>query len=112
MQDLLEYIVKNLVSKPDAVKVEQTNDNGVVNLELTVDPEDMGLIIGKGGQTIHALRKLLTVRAISENVRVNLHLNEPAGGESKVENLESSEELTPESEKTPLEELPQESKDS
>ena len=37
----------------------------------------MGLVIGKGGQTIHAIRKILTVRAIAENVRVNLQLNEP-----------------------------------
>ncbi len=79
MKDLLEYIVKNLVTNPDAVVVDEQKDSGNVNLTLTVDPKDMGLIIGKGGQTIHALRKLLTVRAIAENVRVNLQLNEPPG---------------------------------
>lgn len=78
MNDLLEYIVKNLVSKPEAVKIDAQNDNGNVNLTLTVDPSDMGLVIGKGGQTIHAIRKLLTVRAIAENVRVNLQLAEPS----------------------------------
>lgn len=77
MKDLLEYIVKNIVSKPDAVVIEDQSSDGNVNLTLTVDPEDMGLIIGKGGQTIHAIRKLLTVRAIAENVRVNLQLNDP-----------------------------------
>lgn len=77
MKDLLEYIVKNLVSKPDATIIDETAQNGEVNLNLTVDPSDMGLIIGKGGQTIRAIRKLLTVRAIAENVRVNLQLNEP-----------------------------------
>src|SRR5688572_24792611 len=95
MQDLLEYIVKNLVSEPDAVLVEQTNDNGIINLELTVDPKDMGMIIGKGGQTIHALRKILTIRAITENVRVNLHLNEPAGGVAGIPNPESDEKQQP-----------------
>lgn len=118
MKDLLEYIVKNLVSEPDAVVVEQTSDNGVINLELTVDPKDMGLIIGKGGQTIHALRKLLTIRAISENVRVNLHLNEPAGGESRVESpaegearhgrSESSEETEKTGEEPEVEPTPKE----
>lgn len=77
MKDLLEYIITNLVSKPEAIKIEQEEKNGEVNLNLTVDPSDMGLIIGKGGQTIRAIRKLLTVRAIAENVRVNLQLNEP-----------------------------------
>lgn len=85
MKDLLEYIVKNLVSNPDAVLVDETNDDGMVDLELTVDPSDMGLVIGKGGQTIHAIRKLLTVRAITENVRVNLHLTEPEGSSLKDE---------------------------
>lgn len=95
MKELLEFIVKNLVTKPEAVSVEEQSEEGNVNLLLTVDPTDMGLIIGKSGQTIRAIRKLLTVRAIAENVRINLQLAEPAG-ESKAENpsekSESSEE--------------------
>lgn len=78
MKELLEYIVKNLVTKPDAVTIDEQTDEGNINLNLTVDPSDMGIIIGKSGQTIRAIRKLLTVRAIAENVRVNLQLNEPA----------------------------------
>jgi uncharacterized protein len=81
MKELLEYIVKNLVSNPEAVVVEEENQEGNVNLYLTVDSKDMGIVIGKGGQTIHSLRKILTVRAISENVRVNLQLTEPEGGQ-------------------------------
>ena len=77
MKDLLNFIVTNLVTKPEAVSVEEQKDNGNINLNLTVDPTDMGLIIGKNGQTIRAIRKLLTVRAIAENVRVNLQLTEP-----------------------------------
>lgn len=76
MKDLLEYIVKNIVSNPDAVSIDEQRDGGNVNLSLTVAPEDMGMVIGKGGQTIHAIRKLLTVRAIAENIRVNLQLEE------------------------------------
>lgn len=78
MKELLEYIVKNLVSKPETIKIDEQKTNGDVTLNLTVDPSDMGLIIGKGGGTIRAIRKLLTVRAIAENVRVNLQLAEPA----------------------------------
>lgn len=81
MKDLVDYIVKNIVTEPSAVIVEETNDNGEVNLLLTVSPVDMGLVIGKGGQMIKAIRRLLTVRAINDNVRVNLHLNEPEGSD-------------------------------
>jgi predicted RNA-binding protein YlqC (UPF0109 family) len=77
MKDLLNFIVTNLVSKPEAVLVDEQKEENNVNLLLTVDPSDMGIIIGKGGQTIRAIRKLLTVRAIAENIRVNLQLSEP-----------------------------------
>ncbi len=77
MKDLVDYIIKNIVTEPDVVLVEETSSNGEVNLLLTVAPADMGLVIGKGGQMIKAVRRLLTVRAINENVRVNLQLNEP-----------------------------------
>lgn len=78
MKDLLNLIVSSLVTKPEAVSLDEETHDGNVNLLLTVDPQDMGLIIGKSGQTIRAIRKLLTVRAIAENVRVNLTLNEPS----------------------------------
>lgn len=77
MKDLLNFIVTSLVTKPEAVLIDEQKENGNINLSLTVDPSDMGLIIGKGGQTIRAIRKLLTVRAIAENVRINLQLTEP-----------------------------------
>jgi predicted RNA-binding protein YlqC (UPF0109 family) len=78
MKDLLNYIVKSLVTKPESVEIKEQNVDGDVLLDLTVDPTDMGLVIGKTGKTIRAIRKLLTVRAIAENVRINLQLSEPA----------------------------------
>lgn len=91
MKDLLNFIVTSLVTKPEAVAIDEQNENGSVSLNLTVNPSDMGIIIGKGGQTIRAIRRLLTVRAIAENVRVSLQLVEPPGV-SRVESQESSEE--------------------
>ncbi len=91
MKDLLSFIVTSLVTKPDAVVIDEQKVDGGITLNLTVDPSDMGLIIGKSGQTIRAIRRLLTVRAIAENVRINLQLTEPQG-ESKSESQESSEE--------------------
>ena len=93
MKDLLDFIVKNLVTKPEAVIVDETENEGNLDLNLTVDPSDMGIIIGKNGQTIRAITKLLTVRAIAENVRVNLQLTEPQK-EPGAENQDSSEKLT------------------
>lgn len=78
MKDLLNFIVTSLVTKPDVVKIDEQRQEGTINLNLSVDPADMGIIIGKNGQTIRAIRKILTVRAIAENVRVNLQLSEPS----------------------------------
>ncbi len=76
MNELLEYIVKSLVSKPEAVKIEEESGENMLTFNLAVDPGDMGIIIGKSGQTIKAIRRLLITRALAENpdlmVRVNL----------------------------------------
>lgn len=78
MDELVLYIVKNLVSNPDAVKLETKDEEGMTLLSLSVAPDDMGIVIGKAGQTIRAIRKLLVSRAIAENsnLRVNLNLQE------------------------------------
>ncbi len=88
MKDLVEYIVKQLVTNPDDVVVDEQNEPGIVNLILTVNPEDMGIVIGKNGQTIKAIRKVLTVRAIADNVRINLQLTEVPGRETSEESNE------------------------
>ena len=78
MNDLILYLAKSLVNHPDDVSVSEQRLNGQINLTLTVNPEDMGLIIGKGGQTIKAIRKILIVKAMADNNRVSLQLAEPA----------------------------------
>lgn len=77
MKDLVIYIVKSIVSNPDKVEVEEDQQDSEIRLTLSVDPSDMGMVIGRSGQTIKAIRKLLTVRAMNDNVRVYLNLNEP-----------------------------------
>lgn len=81
MKDLVEYIVKGIVNHPDDVQVDENNQGGEVYLVLNVNPEDMGIVIGKSGQTIKAIRKILTVRAMAENARVYLQLGEPNDGQ-------------------------------
>lgn len=79
-QSFLEYVVKALVDKPDAVKVSRTVDEMGVLITLDVDPEDMGKIIGRSGNTAKAIRTLLRVVGMKNNARVNLKINEPEGG--------------------------------
>jgi predicted RNA-binding protein YlqC (UPF0109 family) len=80
MKELLEYIVKNIVSKPDAVKIDEQKTADGVLLNLSVDKEDMGVVIGKEGRIIRAIRSLVRIKAIRDGVRVDLELLEPEGG--------------------------------
>ena len=78
-QDFLEYVVKALVDKPEAVKVERKVDEMGVLITLHVDPADMGKIIGRSGNTAKAIRTLLRVVGLKNNARVNLKIEEPEG---------------------------------
>ncbi|HRK41119.1 MAG TPA: KH domain-containing protein [Candidatus Saccharibacteria bacterium] len=73
-QQFIEYIVKSLVGNPDAVKVERTIDEKGVLLELTVDPEDLGRVIGKRGSTAQSLRSLLRALGTKNDARYNLKI--------------------------------------
>ncbi len=76
MKTLLLYLVKNLVQYPEKVKVSEENKDGLLILHLSVDPSDMGRVIGKEGKIIKALRALLHIRAAKENLRFSLDLKE------------------------------------
>ena len=83
MQDadkiFLEYVVKALVDNPNDVKIDRTVDEMGVLISLTVNPADMGKIIGRMGNTAKAIRTLLRVIGMKNNARVNLKINEPEG---------------------------------
>jgi predicted RNA-binding protein YlqC (UPF0109 family) len=70
----VEYIVKSLVANPDAVKIERRIDEKGVLLELTVDPEDLGRVIGKRGATANSLRTLLRALGTKNDARYNLKI--------------------------------------
>jgi predicted RNA-binding protein YlqC (UPF0109 family) len=73
-QQFVEYVVKSLVGKPDEVKVERSVDEKGVLLELTVDPEDLGRVIGKRGATAQSLRTLLRALGTKNDARYNLKI--------------------------------------
>lgn len=92
-QQFVEFIVKSLVSKPDAVKVERTIDEKGVLLELTVDPEDLGRVIGKRGATAQSLRTLLRALGTKNDARYNLKIvdnGEPGAGRMQSQSTHDS----------------------
>jgi uncharacterized protein len=80
----LEYVIKGLVDVPEKVVITRTVDEMGVLLTLSVDPLDMGKVIGRSGNTAKAIRTLLRVVGMKNNARVNLKINEPEGGKKEV----------------------------
>lgn len=95
-KEFVEYIVKEIVDVPDKVKVERKIDEMGVLLELTVDPTDMGKVIGKDGNTAKSIRTLLRVLGAKNNARVNLKIIEPEGGRGDFNRNRPAREETPE----------------
>lgn len=77
MKELIEYIARSLVEKPDDVVVREFRTGNRVRLELSVAKEDMGRIIGKSGRVANSIRTLLRVAAEREDVQATLDVLEP-----------------------------------
>ena len=73
-QQFVEYIVKSLVGHPDDVVVERVIDEKGVLLTLTVNPEDLGRVIGRRGSTAQSLRTLLRALGTKNSARYNLKI--------------------------------------
>lgn len=89
-EQFVEYIVKSLVGKPEAVVIERRIDEKGVLLELTVDPEDLGRVIGKKGATAQSIRSLLRALGTKNGARYNLKIidNGVEGGSRERNNSE------------------------
>ncbi len=71
MKELLEYLARGLVEHPDEVRVtELQEDDGTIVLELSVNQDEYGSVIGRGGRTASALRTVLKAAAVKEQRRV------------------------------------------
>jgi hypothetical protein len=66
MQELLENIVKTLVDKPDEVKININENEDVIIYELNVGDGDLGMVIGKKGRNVNAIRTLLSASNAKE----------------------------------------------
>lgn len=76
-QEFLEYLTRGLVDNPEDVNVAKTVDEMGTLLTLSVNPEDMGQIIGRQGATAKAIRTLVRVCGMKSQARVNVKINEP-----------------------------------
>lgn len=76
LRELVSYISRALVDKPEEVSVNLLEGESAIVLELRVDPEDIGKVIGKGGQTAKSLRKLLSAAATKLRKKAMLQIVE------------------------------------
>ena len=74
MEEFVAYLVKNLVSNPDEVKVSLREEEGRIEIDIRVAHEDIGKVIGRGGNTVNALRTITRVIAARLGKRVHLEL--------------------------------------
>lgn len=72
MQEILEFILKNITTMPDDVKIEVQEEEGTSNYIVTVNPADVGRIIGKEGKVIKAIRTIMRVIAIQRGVHIRI----------------------------------------
>jgi predicted RNA-binding protein YlqC (UPF0109 family) len=76
MQAFLEYVVKGLVQKPEAVSITPVERDGMTVYELRLDQQDVGKIIGRHGVTINALRSLLLAGSAKKGLRCSVEIVE------------------------------------
>ncbi|HEX9989480.1 MAG TPA: KH domain-containing protein [Chloroflexia bacterium] len=69
MKDLVEYIARNLVDNPDAVQVRESRGDYMVRVQLTVDPEEKGKVIGREGKIARAMRTIVNAAASRDGRR-------------------------------------------
>ena len=76
MKELLEFLARELVDNPDAVKVTEVTDDRGLLLRLHVDPDDMGKVIGRGGRTARAIRSIVRAAAPRRDIHASVDIVE------------------------------------
>ena len=74
MRDLLDYLARRMVDEPDAVRVEEIEEDDVLVLRLHVAPDDVGKVIGRQGRIARALRTLVRAGGAHEGRRLVLEI--------------------------------------
>lgn len=72
MKEFLEFLVKEIVSKPEEAKVTESKEDELFIYTIRVSTDDMGIVIGKEGKNIKSLRNVAKAKAIKDNVRIQI----------------------------------------
>ena len=76
MKDTIHSIFSAIVDNPDAITIEEEENEGVHNFIVTVAKEDMGKVIGKEGKVIRSIRNIMKIKAMKHGIRINISLAE------------------------------------
>lgn len=82
-QEFVEYIVKNLVNKPDEVRTERKVDEQGILITVHTAQDDIGYVIGKAGKTAIAIRTLLATLGAKHNMRISFRIDAPENGKRR-----------------------------
>ncbi len=74
MKETLHFIVSAIVDAPDAVKIDEEQQEDMHLYTITVAPEDMGKVIGKEGKVIRSIRNIMKIKAMKYNLRIKISL--------------------------------------
>lgn len=76
MKDILEYIIKSIVENDKEVEVTEEEQDGIVNLTVKLNPQDIGRVIGKEGKVIKAIRNVMRIPAVLQGKKLYINLAE------------------------------------
>ncbi len=76
MKEFLEYIIKEIVTKPESIEIDEVKEGGIFIYKIRAAEEDMGLLIGKEGRTIKSIRNMAKAKAIKDDIRISVVLEE------------------------------------
>ena len=83
MKEFLEYIIKEIVTKPESIVIDESSEGGMHIYKIHAAEEDMGLLIGKEGRTIKSIRNMAIAKAIKDDVHISVVLEENIPSEEK-----------------------------
>jgi len=94
-QEFVEYIVKNLVNKPDEVRTERKVDEQGILITVHTAQDDIGYVIGKAGKTAIAIRTLLATLGAKHNMRISFRIDAPDAGRRRFDEGDAAVAATP-----------------
>ncbi|KKQ96896.1 MAG: hypothetical protein A3C27_00535 [Candidatus Levybacteria bacterium RIFCSPHIGHO2_02_FULL_39_36] len=74
MQDLLSYIITGITG--NSAEIQESRENGFVVFSVKIPKDQVGIVIGRGGKTINAIKNIIKIMAIKEGVRIDVQINE------------------------------------